>query len=163
MGCRAVHFALTAEQSSRLMDTPGADDEFLMEFVDEIEQAWDKEWLQETDKAWDAIHRCLTDGQLEYGDTVFHKCILGQDNLYEQDDYIISYISPLEVTEVAAAIKDIDEDWFQGRYQQIDTTTYQGTLSPDDFAYTWVWFQLLRAFFQKAASANRAILFTVSQ
>jgi hypothetical protein len=74
MVCRAVHFALTAEQELRLMETPGADNEFLMEFVEELEEGrdgegWDAEWVQETDKAWDAIHRCLTDGKLEYGDT----------------------------------------------------------------------------------------------
>jgi hypothetical protein len=69
MGVRGVHFALTAEESSRLMETPYMDDEKIMAFVQEIESRWDREWLQETDKAWDAIHRCLTDGKLEYGDT----------------------------------------------------------------------------------------------
>ena len=31
---------------------------------EEIEEPWDEEWLLEMDKAWDAIHRCLTDGRL---------------------------------------------------------------------------------------------------
>jgi hypothetical protein len=51
MGCRGVHFALTEEQASRLMDTPGSNDETPMAFVEDIEGAWDKEWLQETDKS----------------------------------------------------------------------------------------------------------------
>jgi Domain of unknown function (DUF1877) len=163
MAGRGVHFALTEEQASRLMNTPGANDEFLMEFVQEIEGAWDEEWLQETDKSWDAIHRCLTDGKLEYGDTPFHKCILGSDNLYGGDDYIISFLDPQDVKAVAAAIKDIDQDWLRRKYDAIDTESYQGCLSDSDFEYTWSWFPQLRDFFQKAAAADRAMLFTVDQ
>jgi hypothetical protein len=168
MACRGVHFALTDEQASRLMDTPGMDDEHLMAFVEEIEEGpdgegWDAEWVQETDKAWDAIHRCLTDGQLEWGRSPYHNCILGRDNLYEGDDYIMSFLEPEEVKEVAEAIKDIDRGWLRRKYDAVDTSNYQGVLSDDDFEYTWSWFEPLREFFQKAAAANRAMLFTVDQ
>jgi hypothetical protein len=167
MVARAVHFALTDEQASRLMDTPGADNDFLMAFMQEVEEGpngegWDAEWTQETDKAWDAIHRCLTDGKLEWGDTSFHKCILGSDNLYEGDNYLMSYLDPEEVKAVAAAIKDIDRDELRRRYDAIDTKSY-GELSDSDFEYTWSWFPHLRDFFQKAAAANRHMLFTVDQ
>ncbi len=163
MGCRGVHFALTAEQASRLMDTPVSNNETLMAFVEDVEEAWDKEWLQETDKSWDAIHRCLTDGKLEFGETPWHKCILGSDNQYEGEDYIINFLSPEEVKEVAAVMKDIDRDELRRRYDAIDAETYQGELSDSDFEYTWSWFPHLRDFFRKAASANRAMLFTVDE
>jgi hypothetical protein len=162
MACRAVHFALTDEEASRLMDTPGANKDFLMAFVEQIESRWDKEWLQETDKSWDAIHRCLTDGKLEWGNTPLHKCILGNDNLYEGDDYIMNFLSPEEVKEVATAVKDIDRAELRRRYDAIDVETY-GELSDSDFEYTWSWFPHLRDFFQTAAKANRAMLFTVDQ
>jgi hypothetical protein len=167
MVARAVHFALTKKQASRLMDTPGANNDFLMAFVEEIEEGpngegWDDEWTQETDKAWDAIHRCLTDGKLEWGDTPLHKCILGSDNLYEGDDYIMSFLSPEEVKEVAAAIKKVDREELRRRYFAIDAKSY-GKLSDDDFEYTWSWFALLREFFRKAARAKRSVLFTVDQ
>jgi hypothetical protein len=161
MGCLGVHFALTEEQVTRL-DTC-VNDEDLMAFVEEIEKAWDSEWLQETDKAWDAIHRCLTDGKLEYGRTPYHKCILGSDSLYDGDDYIVSCLEPEEVKEVAAAIKEIDRQWLRGRYDAIDTATYQGVLSDSDFDYTWSWFERLRNFFQKVAAADRVMLFTADQ
>jgi hypothetical protein len=144
------------------MNTPGANNDFLLAFVREIEEAWDEEWLQETDKSWDAIHRCLTDGKLEFGDSPFHKCILGSDNLYEGNDYIMSFLDPDEVKEVAEAIKDIDRDELGRRYSEIDTERY-GELSDSDFEYTWSWFPHLRDFFQKAAAANRSMLFTVDQ
>ena len=50
------------------------DDDDLMAMIEEIEDPWDREWLVETDKAWDAIHRCLTGGTLEYGPSPLHKC-----------------------------------------------------------------------------------------
>jgi len=41
-------------------------DEKRLDYIQEkIERPWDQEPLLETDKAWDAIHRCLTDGSLE--------------------------------------------------------------------------------------------------
>lgn len=160
MACRGVHFALTHEQASRLMDTPGTDNEDLLAFVGEIEEQWDREWLQESDKAWDAIHRCLTDGKLEWGRTPFHLCILGSDNLYEGEDYLINFLDPDEVKEAAAAIKHIDREELRRRYDAIDTNSY-GDVSDDDFEYVWSWFSHLRDFFQKAASAHRSMLFTV--
>lgn len=167
MACLGVHFALTEEQASRLMDTPRLDNDGLMAFVEELEEGlngegWDEQWVQETDKAWDAIHRCLTDGRLAWGRTSFHKCILGTHNLYEGDDYIVNFLSPEEVNEVAMAIRDIDRDELLDRYNAIDTESY-GELSDSDFEYTWSWFPHLRDFFQKAAGAGRAMLFTVDQ
>lgn len=162
MSCRGVHFALTDKQASRLINTPDADDDFLMDFVEEVEEQWDEEWLQETDKSWDVIHRCLTDGKLDWGDSAYHKCILGSINQYEGDNYIMNFIRPDEVKEVAAAIKNIDRDDLRRRYDAIDTDTY-GELSDSDFEYAWSWFPHLRDFFQKAAKANRAVLFSVDQ
>jgi hypothetical protein len=150
------------------MGIPDGDDESLMTFIEGLEegpngQGWDPEWVQETDKAWDVIHRCLTDGRLEFGDSPFHKCILGPVNLHIGDDYIVNFIDPQEVKGVAAAIKDIDRESFRRKYDAIDTQSYQGELSDGDFEYTWGWFLPLRDFFQKAAAVNRAMLFTVDQ
>src|SRR5438876_2171805 len=105
MSCRGVHFALTAEQAARFMELPNGDDESLLAFVEELEEGsdgegWEAEWVQETDKAWDAIHRCLTDGTLENGNSPCHKCILGPVNMHIGDDYIVSFLDPQEVKEV---------------------------------------------------------------
>jgi hypothetical protein len=162
MACRGVHFALTPEDEARLVDETHDDDE-LLEAVEEIEERWDREWLVETDKAWDAIHRCLTDGSLEYGSTPFHKCILGSDNLYEGDDYIVSLLRPAEVKEVAEAIEGIDREGMRRKYDAIDPDDYECELSDDDFEYTWSNFSDLRAFFRKAAEHKRAVVFTVDQ
>ena len=165
MSARGVHFALTDEQASRLMDSPDADNEALLAFVEEIEEGangegWDPDWTQETDKAWDAIHRCLTDGKLEWGRSPYHDCVLGRYNLYEGDEYLMSFLEPDEVKEAAAAIKEIGRDEFRRRYDHIDVASYR-ELSDSDFEYTWGLFVPLRDFFHRTAAADRAMLFTV--
>lgn len=168
MGCLGVHFALTPEQASRFLRLPAGDDEALLAFVEEMEEGadgegWDEEWVQQTDKAWDAIHRSLTGGTLEHGDSPLHKCILGAANRHTGDDYLVSFLAPREVEEVAAAIGSIDRDGLRRGYEQIDPDSYQGFLSDDDFEYTWHEFAELRDFYRKAAEAGRALMFTVDQ
>jgi hypothetical protein len=164
MACRGVHFALTDEDARRVIETAG-DDEALIEFIQEdIEARWDTDWLAETDKAWDAIHRCLTDGTLsvEPG-TLRQMCVLGGRQLYEGADYIVSFVAPEQVKQVAAAIADIDEPWIRERYFAIDATDYGSPLTDDDCGYTWSWFKGVQALFQKAAASGRAVMFTVDQ
>src|SRR4051794_36528891 len=98
MACRGVHFALTTDEMVRVESAP--DDDRVMAVMGEIEDRWDREWLVETDKAWDAIHRCLTDGTLSHGSTPLDKCILGEDNRHEGDDYIVNLLGPGEVKDV---------------------------------------------------------------
>ena len=161
MACRGVHFALTDQKASQLLNGPRADNDFLIDYIEEIEEEWDEEWLQETDKSWDAIHRCLTDGKLKWGDSPLHKCILGCANLYKGNDYIMNFLGPKDLKDVAAAIKNIDQDDLRRRYDAIESRSY--AKSDSDFDYTWSWFRQLRDFFQKAAAADRAMLFTVDR
>lgn len=161
MACRGVHFALTLDEMVRLESAH--DDDELMAVIEEIEDRWDRDWLQETDKAWDAIHRCLTDGTLRYGSSPLQKCILGEVSLYEGDDYLVNLLEPAEVEEVAAAIRGIDEPSMRRSYFALDPDDYDQPLSEEDFGYTWDNFQDLRRFFEKAAGHDRAVLFTVDQ
>ena len=163
MAGRAVHFALTPEDQATLLENPGSDNEDLLDAIGEIEERWDEDWLLETGKAWDAIHRCLTGGTLEYGETPLHFAILGKDNLHDGDDYIISYFSPEEVAACAAAIKNIDKAWMRDKYDALEGTDYQGVPCDEDFEYTVRNFEELKAFYQNAAENNRSIVFTVDQ
>jgi hypothetical protein len=47
-----VHFAITLDQLASILAACNDDD--LMEAIERIEEAWDKEYLAESDKAWDA-------------------------------------------------------------------------------------------------------------
>jgi hypothetical protein len=159
MAGRGVHFALTPEEGDRLLDAADHGEE-LMERIAEIEERWVKEWLQETEKAWDAIHRCLTGGTLFYGESPLHQCILGEDNLYDGDDYFVNILMPEEVKEVAAAIRKIDKAGMRRHYRAIDPKDYGSPLSDEDFEYTWSWFKPLKRFFRKAARQGRWVVFT---
>jgi hypothetical protein len=162
MSCLGVHFALTKEEADQFLAFDD-EDEALAFLQEEIEGRWDEAWLQESAKAWDAIHRCLTDGTLKARPlTTLHKCILGGDELYWGDDYIISFLSPEEVAEVAAALEAVDEGWMRKRYDELDPEAYRHK-SDDDFEYTWNWFWKVRAFFGKAARHGRAVVFTADQ
>jgi hypothetical protein len=74
---RGVLFAITDEDREALLGMD--DDAAVADYVSEvIEERWERGFLAETDKAWDAMHRCLTDGRLEFGNGTFplNRCIL---------------------------------------------------------------------------------------
>ena len=105
MACRGVFFAVTSNESVALQKAAG-DDERLMELVESIEEDWDEPHLAECDKAWDAMHRALTDGTLEYGNSLdpLSLCVIGPRQLHEGEDYIVSLVNPEEVKKVAKAL-----------------------------------------------------------
>ena len=110
MACRGVHFALKDDEYTKVYDCKP--DEELVELIhQEIEEEWDEEWLRETDKAWDAIHRCLTDGKLEWrnGSFPLNAVIVGGRQLHKGDNYIISLVTPEQVPSMADALKNIDK------------------------------------------------------
>ena len=82
MACRGVYFALNEIDTRRLFEAK--DDREVIHFlVDEVEQRWEEEWLVMADKAWDAIHRCLTDETLRpKGRSILEKLVLGGQQLH---------------------------------------------------------------------------------
>ena len=161
MGYRGVHFAITDDEESRILSAK--DDEAVYDVVESIEEKWDKEHLQETDKAWDGIHRALTDGKLEFenGEYPFKRCILGGRQLYEGDDYVVSYLPRSEVSDVANAIVLINKSQLRELYKQINPSGYYFEVSEEDFEYIWSWFKPLKGFFKRAADDNRPVIFAV--
>jgi hypothetical protein len=160
-----MFFALTADQEAALMAT--GDDAEVRAFVEEVEMGdWDGDPLDcEADKAWDAMHRCLSDGTLGSGRRLsqLDMAVLGGGHHHEGDDYIVAHVLAAEVAQVAAALDAVDETWMRQRYDRIDAASYQGSLSDEGFDYTWYWFRQVRDFYRKAALAGRAVIFTVDQ
>lgn len=164
MACRGVLFAIEPGAATRLL-AAASDDEVLAIVQDEIEERWDEAWLVQLDKAWDAIHRCLSDGTLDpnAGSRSRSLAILGGHQLHRGDDYIISLLTPDEAQEVAAEIAAIDEAWLYEKYDAIDTDDYGCPKSEEDFDYTWDYFRPLPPFFKRAGDAGRYVIFTVDQ
>ena len=162
MSARGVHFAVTAAQAKAILAAKS--DRKLMELVEEIEETWEEPFVVETDKAWDAIHRCLTDGSLLYvsGEYPLNHCICGGRQLFRGRDYTVSFVSAPQVKDVAAALAKITKAWMRQRYDQIDPEEYDEVeMGDEDFEYTWENFLDLRRFYKTAAEADRAVIFTV--
>lgn len=161
MACRGVHFAINAEQAGRLLGAK-CDDE-LIGVVEEIEEEWDVAY--ETDKAWDALHRCLSNGTLNSGEgkPPLNRVFLGGKTLNEGEDYFVVLVTPAEVKDVARALAQVTEAWLQSRYFDTPFADYQGEKSEEDWEYTLGHFEGLPEFFARAASEGRYVIFTVDQ
>jgi hypothetical protein len=167
MACLGVHFALTAEEVATLKAFE--EDEERLEHVQEvIEERYlneQPELTAQTDKAWDAMHRLLGDGDLSYeeGPVPLRFTVLGGEPLYFEEDYVMSLKSPAEVNAVASTLPGITKEEFRQRYDAMDEGKYGCPKSDEDFEYTWEWFGGVVALYQKAAAEGRYVLFTVDQ
>jgi len=161
MAGRGVYFALSADEADQLQKAQG--DVQVRGLIDEKEEAWDRDWLFETDKAWDALHRTLTDGYLYYenGTYPLNLVVIGGELLTESDDYLVAVIPTAAMTDIVNALGDLTEESFKERYFHIDADSYDSEVSEQDFQYTWSSYQGLPDFFRRAASAGRTVIFTV--
>ncbi|MFB6580831.1 DUF1877 family protein [Streptomyces sp. NPDC056402] len=126
MGARGVLFALDELEAERILACRGDDE--IIAVVEEVEEVWDRDHLFELDKSWDALHRCFTDGDLafENGEYPLSHVILGGRLLHE-GDYIVCYVAPDQVREVAAALEPLDEQWLSNRFVTLTFDSYQGS------------------------------------
>ena len=106
MSARGVHFAITSALAESLLAAKS--DRKLMPLIEQIEETWEKPFVVESDKAWDAIHRCLTDGSLLYvgGEYPLNHCICGGRQLHRGRDYTVSFVTEQQVKDVAEALDE---------------------------------------------------------
>src|SRR5262249_26303350 len=119
----------------------------------------------ESDKAWDAMHRTLADGELTWdgGKYPLNHVVLAGELLYTDSDYIMSLKTPQQVRDLAAALPAITEAEFRRRYFCINPKNYSTPLSEEDCQYTWDSFQGVRDLYTRAAEEGRFVLFTADQ
>jgi len=155
-----IHFALDTEQEKALLAAKS--DRKLMELLEALEENGDERWQCQTDKAWDGIHRCLTDGELLYdnGEYPLNHAVCGGRQLHRGDANTVSYIDVRQTKDVAAALDKIAKPGMRKRYALIDPDDYEFELDDEDFEYLWSNFLDLRRFYEKAAAAGRAVVFT---
>lgn len=167
MSCLGVHFALTEEQVAALKS--GKNERERLAFMQEQLEPYffdeAPEWKAESDKAWDAIHRTLTDGKLAYDNGTYplDHVILAGEQLYASGDYIMSLKSPAQVKDMAVALDQVTQAAFRQRYYSIDENDYGLELSAEDFEYSWDWFCGIKDLLRRAAENDRYILFTADQ
>ena len=167
MGCLGVHFALSEEEVQHLRSLPSERDrlDYVVEDLEESYFADHEECIAQSDKAWDAMHRALTDGQLSWdgGEYPLNHVVLAGELLYTETDFIMSLKSPEQVRDIAAALPAITEAEFRLRYFAIDPAACGCPVDEQEFAYTWDWFEHVRRLYTKAAAESRYVLFTADQ
>ena len=159
-----MHFAISYDQAMKLLKCKS--DEDLTQMVEEeIEEVATEENSFQTDKAWDAIHRCLSNGTLDVrqGTRPLNMAILGGNILNKEQDYFVVLLTPTEVSQVAEALAKVTEDWMKKKYFDQKFPDYAGEKSQEDWEYTWGSFDGLPAFFENAAARKHHVIFTVGQ
>ena len=139
MSARGVHFAVSPAQEKLLWGAKS--DRKLMGLVEEIEEAWEKPFVCDTDKAWNAIHRCLTDGSLLYvsGEYPLNHCICGGRQLFlgARLHGLLRLSSSGEGCRFSSLAK-ITKAWMRKGHDQLDPEEYDEVeLGDEDFEYTW--------------------------
>lgn len=166
MSCLGVLFSLDHETVLQLKsrDSDGRLD-YLKTEIEETFMNMHPDKFAELAQSWDALHRSLTDGHLAFDNGKFplNHVILGGENLYEKDDYIMTLKTPEQVQHIALAVEMIDADTLKNGYHKINQDDYGIELSTEDFEYTWTWFKESKDFWKIAASEMRYVLFTVDQ
>jgi hypothetical protein len=167
MSCLGVLFSLDKVTVDKLKAFE-SDEERLDYLQMEIEEEYFNKYpdkLCELDKAWDAIHRTLTNGKLEWtnGEYPLNHIILGGEIMYFQQDYIMTLKTPEQVKDIFKKFDLVTKELFKERYFKIDKDLYGFETTEDDFEYTWTWFSQSREFWKQATNDNRYVLFTADQ
>jgi hypothetical protein len=171
MACRGWFQALLPEEASAVRAASSVGE--LLQKLEEFGANADRDdRTLGVDKSWDAMHRVLCGGWLDYvhGEPVLRACVVGGVQLSRQDDWIISFAEPSLVKEVAKAIEGLDKPWFREQYFALHRNPpgsgihrYEVDLTEEDFEYTWAYFTQVRAFYRRASTRNMAVLFAVDQ
>lgn len=167
MSCLGVHFSLSEEEARKLKSFSNDGDrlDYLQCEIEEKYFEMHEDRLAQSDKAWDAMHRSLSDGELSYtsGPYPLRLAVIGGEPIYAEDDYIMSLKTPAEVKDVARALIAITKEEFREKYSAIDAAKYGFPKDDQDFEYTWEWLIGVTAFYQKAAAEGRWVLFSADQ
>lgn len=167
MSCVGVLFSIDEEivQKIKAFSSYTERLQYLQEEVEEVYFDEFPDRVAELDKSWDALHRSLTDGKLEYSNGAFplNHVILGGEILYGESDYIMTLKNPEQVKVIADAIEKLDESTLRNRYFKINSNDYGFPLTEEDFEYTWTWFQGSKEFWKLASMEKKYVLFTADQ
>jgi hypothetical protein len=159
---RGYHIALGREHAKRLFGLK--EDQAILKFLDELKAAPDMKKsgrLLDTGKAWDAMHRCLTEGELDpaAGDFPLNHAVLGGKHLHQGDDYAAVLVRPDMTRFIADALAEVDEDEFRKKFLALPAS-YSQPRGEKDFIEVWLALQNLKVFYEAATENLEAVVFT---
>ena len=160
---KGYHIALTREHAKRVFNQ--LDDAALRAFLQELITSPEMNKsgrVLDIGTCWNAIHRCVTDGDLDPGGGEFplNHLILGGKELHKGDDYAATLIRPDITTFVAEALNEMREPEFREKFFALDPESYGMPINEKAFLEVWLAITNLRVFFDAAAENLEAVIFT---
>jgi hypothetical protein len=160
---RGYHIALGREHAKKLFGLK--DEGSIKQFLEELRASPEMKKsgrILDSGPAWDPIHRCLTEGELDPagGDFPLNHAILGGKPLYKASDSIAVLIRPDMTRFIADALEELDEDGVRKKFLALGSGSYKGPLSEKEFIGVWLAVQNLQVFFAAAAENLEAVVFT---
>lgn len=154
-------FALSETEWGALQAVAGTSDAIDM-VAEEIEERWDQDWLYETDKNWWAIQRVLSQREPDYkfANSV-DAAILAGEHISPDENYVISAKNAELVKRVSEALQAISDVEFESLARRMSWSHIDGPKPGKSFDAVSETFSELKAFYEKASSANRPVVFTV--
>lgn len=158
-----VLFSLSQQEVDKLRSLKTAEEQIA--YVAELDEHYfeqEESRLATVEESWDAMQRTLSDGTLaaDGGSFPLSHILVGGEQLFDGEEYIISLKTPAQVKEIASAVKNMKWGAFRERYFKLDPTQYAAH-SENDFLYTWDHFEDMKPFWTQAAQEGRYVLFTV--
>ena len=161
---RGYHIALTREAAKQLFAQQ--DDDNLRSFLDELktspEMKKSDRVLETPGPIWDALHRCLTEGELDIaaGEFPLNHAVLGGRQLHKGDDYAAVLVRRDMCAFIAEALGEVQEVELRKKFMALNPQSYQALRTEKEFTQLWLALQNLKVFYDAAAENLDAIVFT---
>lgn len=155
--------ALSRDNAKRVFGQP--DDAGLAGLLDELRKSPElkkKGHVLDLAKAWDAIHRLLTEGTLDPtgGDAPLNMTILGGKSIHKGTDFAAVVVRPDMTPFVAEALAEITEEEFRKKFADLPKHGYSQNVGDKDFDEVWRVTRLVCEFYEFCAAERLAVLFT---
>lgn len=160
---RGFHIALSREHAKQLFAIK--DDLSLLQFLEELKGMPDLKKsgrILDLGTAWDAIHRCLTEGELDPagGDFPLNHAVLGGKQLHKGADSTAVLVRPDMTRFIADALEELTEDDFRKKFFALNPQSYQQPIDEKHFMKTWIALLTLKDFYLATAENMEAVVFT---
>lgn len=160
---RGFHIALSREHAKQLFAIK--DDASLLKFLEELKGKPDLKKsgrILDLGTAWDPIHRCLTEGELDPagGEFPLNHAVLGGKQLHKGADSTAVLVRPDMTRFIADALEELTEDDFRKKFFALNPQSYQQPIDEKNFMQTWIALLTLKDFYLAATENLEAVVFT---